>query len=232
MRVLEIGRDDLDQAAVAVSDIRGHHDHVRYAPTARGLIARGVRKEIARATLRIHYGPKVQISAFDLTAEPQSRTRGLLTGASTAGMLAKISVEDTLAWCHELWWHKETGFLLAGTRLFVMTWSDNIITFGKNKEAAIRLMHHIEGALWAMHKLSIKAGSRELITAACRSYQPANWIDEWRNVWEHKPCIRLLGPLLHATGSPWEDIRQAFANIRKAFFKNAKLLCNTKSPLR
>ena len=89
--------------------------------TLRGLLCRQVPPARAHAALRLHQLPNVVLRLGASTTQSLERTRGVLTGAASSGMLARICLEDTvLAALPEL---ETQGFQIDLSRqLSVMSW--------------------------------------------------------------------------------------------------------------
>ena len=142
--VLEIGRDRKNKCAVAAGDIKTYHDMVRYSTLLAGLLERGVPRDLANAAVRLHRAPRVEFAVRTATSRTIRRSRGLLTGASSAGALARIPVEDCVIRALDKWRAHEWGFQLKSSKIFAVIWSDNVFTIGDSQKHALRMFEHLE----------------------------------------------------------------------------------------
>ena len=135
-QVLETGRD---RSKVAQADVEKLHDYVPWGVTLKGLLSRQVPPAWAHAALRLHRLPNVVLRVVASTTQSLERTRGVLTGAASSGMLSRICLEDSLlAALPEL---ETQGFQIDSSRqLSVMSWSDNLFTFSSSAAQACQMM--------------------------------------------------------------------------------------------
>ena len=118
--------------------------------------------------------------------------------------------------------------MLNSAQLMIMCWSDNIFTFSRSTTRAVDMMADVEAALWQAHRLQIKPSSREVIRAACAIYPAMAIRDSTGNTWQLKPRCRILGPTVCCTGSPTLDLDEAMGRIQRSFFRNSRLLLNSR----
>jgi len=116
--------------------------------TLRGLFLRKVPRELAIGALRLHRCPVITMRVGAENTRPLSRSRGVLTGSSSAGNLARVVQEDTLLACRAEWRQKSFD-VGGGYGLAVMSWSDNLYAFGQNLEGAISILSDWADALQA-----------------------------------------------------------------------------------
>ncbi|CAK0803020.1 unnamed protein product, partial [Prorocentrum cordatum] len=139
-------------------------------------------------------------------ASADIRTRGLHAGALTAAALARISIEDSVMLCRDRWLRSEVGFQLSGSRLRMASWSDNLFTFGPPIEEAIDRMMELETALLQAHSLDLKPSSKCVIKASPAFRPGRDFVDPKVFSWKQVHELRVLGPVLAATGSTVTDI--------------------------
>ena len=89
-QVLEKARDRHDAGAIAQADIEKFHDHVPWGFTLKGLLSRGISEAWARAALRLHRCPRVVLRVGHSLTRTLERTRSVLTGSASSGMLPKF----------------------------------------------------------------------------------------------------------------------------------------------
>ena len=92
------------------------------------MLSRGVPAAWARAALRVHRCPQLVLRVGPNFTRPLERSRSVLTGAASSGMLARICVEDSFsAAVTEMEPH---GFEIDSSHSLIgMAWSDNLFTF-------------------------------------------------------------------------------------------------------
>ena len=186
---------------------------------------------IVNAAVRLHRMPAVRLRVMSGMTEPILRTRALRTGALTAGMLARVTVEDAILWCFEKWARRDVGIALASGRLAIMSWSDNLFTFATTVARAVRMQHDLESALETLHHLSIKPSSREVVKAATVPYDASEIRDRFGRTWNLLPGCRIWGPTITCNGSTAKDLATACGAIRGCYVRNARFLCNARVPI-
>eukprot|EP00959_Pyramimonas_sp_CCMP1952_P025529 535573-Pyramimonas_sp.AAC.1 len=87
-------------------------------------------------------------------------------GAITAGMLARLTIEDASVACMDRLSQADLGFMLGSHQLLFSAWSDNLFSFAPTVANAAEIMVAVEEALWSEHRLCVKQDSREMITAS------------------------------------------------------------------
>ena len=221
---LEVGRDRHDKAAVCSGDVASYHDSVAWGTLLAGLLKRGVPADEARAIIRLHRAPGVELEVMEHSTGLVPRTKGLLTGFLSAGLLARVPTEDAYLAVCESWNRNGFGLLVKGARLTCQVWSDNCFTYASDPATAIRMMEQLEDKLDELHHCRLKSGERQVVRAACRRYQEEELQGTAGRTWTLVPELRVLGPTLCCTGSPTEDVEDALAKVTAAFYRNSKLL--------
>jgi len=222
MQVLEKGRDRRNQAAVAQADEEKFHDFVPWGFTLQGLLLRRIPAARACAALRLHRLPEVYLRVGDSTTPCLARSRGVLTGASSSGLLARISVEDAfLAALPEL---QPLGFRLDASRTIVaMSWSDNLFTFSHDVQTACNMMAIWSGYLTRLCGLRLKPESHEVISASHRLYRDHDFVQSG-TTWHHVSLLQSLGQCISCTGAQAEDRRRLRRSWEASFWRNSKIL--------
>ena len=156
------------------------------------------------------------------TTQRLARTRGVLTGASSSGLLAKICLEDSfLAALPEM---KPMGFELEPSCVLVgMSWSDNVFTFSSEVDKACRMMYIWGGYLTRLCGLRFKPGSYEVISASHRAYVDAEFVRDYVT-WRHVSSLVSLGQSWSCTGSQAEDRKRLRRSWEACFWRNARVL--------
>ena len=153
--------------------------------------------------MRLHRCPKVKFRVGNEHTPFLERSKGVLTGAASSGMLARVCIEDTfLAALPEM---TTRGFELDGDRKLVgMSWSDNVFTFASTVEDACMMMDMWAFYLEHMCGLRLKATSHEVIASSCSLYAPSSFL-RGGVVWKKLPSIISLGQCISCTGGQSED---------------------------
>ena len=79
---------------IGATDLKAHHDQIRYSLVLRSLIGRGIDVFLAVGCVRLHRNPKISISVLESSTGIIDIRKGLMQGAGTACMLARATVED------------------------------------------------------------------------------------------------------------------------------------------
>eukprot|EP00959_Pyramimonas_sp_CCMP1952_P005285 111242-Pyramimonas_sp.AAC.1 len=111
------------------------------------------------------------------TTQEIRRSRGLHMGALTAGMLARLTIEDAFVACMDRLSQAEVGFMLGSHQLLFSAWSDNLFSFAPTVGKAAEIMTAVEKALWSKHRLFVKPDSREMVTASHVTFESYDFRD-------------------------------------------------------
>ena len=144
--------------------------------------------------VRAHRCPGIRFDIKGATSQPIKRAKSLLTGASSAGLLAIIPTEDAILACLERWRSKNMGLAVSSSRLFSMVWSDNIFTAANTVKDAIAMLEDLEQALASKHNLGLKATGREVIHSSCAECAEEALTTRSGNVYQLKPTMRVFAP--------------------------------------
>ena len=142
----------------------------------RGLFRLGLDVGEAGAGIRLHRCPQVILKIGQICTRPITRSRGLLTGANTASVLARVLVELSFLMALPLMTpfqfdcQMPSSPLSASFELFGCAWSDNLFGFGPTPEAAVSNLSEWAKALHALGSLEIKASSWGAVRASGRKY--------------------------------------------------------------
>lgn len=228
-QVLEKARDRRNEGAIAQADIATYHDVVKWSTTCSGLLRRGIARNWVSACLRLHRCPKVVLRIGETSTRQIARTRGVLTGASTAGKLSRVVQEDTFLECEEAW--EPYAFRISEEkRLSAMSWSDNLFAFGSSRDNAIKILNIWEQRLHEVGQYCIKDDSRTVICANTRKHeQSAVVVDGVK--WNSSSVMKVLGYWLSAVGDSADDRKAVARAAEAAFWRNSKLLLNTFAPV-
>ena len=228
-QVLEKGRDRHNAAAVAQADIAKFHDCVPWGFTLKALIGRSVPIEWACAALRVHRMPKVHLRVGRAATRVLERTRGVLTGAASSGMLARLAIEDTfLAAMPQM---EPLAFDIDESRMLLgMSWSDNLFTFAESRQKACQMMGIWASYLWSMCGLLLKDDSQEIVQASSKTYREPVF-EEGGVSWKVLPCLTTLGHSISCTGGQSEDRRRVRNSWEAAFWRNARVLTCQRIPV-
>ena len=234
--ILEYGRDHFDKGMVGITDIKAHHDQVRYGLILKSLLGRGIPTFLAVGCVRLHRNPKVSISLLESSTGVIDRRKGLMQGAGTACMLARVTVEDCFCSTMEKINNKALGLQIRSEeldlsfRLSLLSWSDNIFTIGPKFEEVAELTKILEGELWDLHRLHLKQ-EREILAASAYTFNSYERTDNFGSTWNIVSEAKVLGPILTSNGSCNLDVKRCLIQINKAFWANSKFLINVKIPI-
>ena len=215
---------------MAQADIEQFHDRDPWGFTYRGLLARKVPAELGKAALRLHRLPNVILRVGGSSTRVLERSRGVLTGAASSGMLARICIEDSCtAALPEILGH---GFEVEGSHTLVgMSWSDNLFTFSSSITQACTMMAIWASYLYNLCGLVLKSGSHEIIHSSPRLY--ANELLEQDGVvWKSASTIVCLGHTLTSNGDSSQDRKRLKRSWEAAFWRNSRVLTCSKINLR
>lgn len=230
LQVLEKGRDRHDEGSVAQADILQFHDRVPWGYSLKAMLDRGIPAAWARATLRIHRAPRVIMKLGGAKTRILERSCGVLTGAKSAGLVARLSVEDSfvaaLPQIIPLGFQISRDYTLVG-----MAWSDNLFSFAATIANACKILAIWAAILFDLCGLYIKDGSCSVIKACPRLYEDYSF-DMLGFKWQCCATMRLLGHWLSATGSCSEDRRRLRRSWEASFWRNSRVLTNSTLSLR
>ena len=229
-KVLEIGRDRFNSAAIAGGDIKLFHDCVPWGQLMASLVKRGLSIQWAAAAVRFHRCPTVFLELDGHASEAMHRRRALFTGAASAATLARLPVEDAILEVFDTMWRQEWGFELQSGRLWVTAWADNLYTYAGTKEAAVAQMHALEKVLNERWHCYVKADSRTLQVSANAIMEPEPWYDDQVTEWTLQSHLQTLGPIVSATGGPAADLTACEKQIWGQFYANVGTLRNPHIP--
>ena len=219
---IEKGLDRGGRTAICQADIATFHDSIAWGATAKSLLSRGVQPGLVFAALRLHMHPPVRMITGNVISAVIPRSRGLLTGASTAGLLARMPTEDALAACRPLW--QDKGFVVnESLKLQAMMWSDNVFTVGSSLNEASGMMADLADALFAVGGYSLKPSSKEALYSCTWTYTSYS-VKLAGDEWTVKPHLRALGHVLSCTGHCGRCIQDTIGCLWRAFWANSKLL--------
>ena len=236
LRVLEVGRDRKDEAVVGQADVKGYHDSIYWGALWGSLRARGDGREWGywcSAAIRVHRcaGVSLRVGQEASTGTLQ-RHKGLLTGASSAAILARLPTEDSFLRLEERWRKLEWGFLLRNRRLYLMIWSDNLLSFSPNKHQSASMLRDMEIELGSFG-CALKSGVGDLTLQQARAgtATEGTYEDGFGRTWVLQDECRILGPTLSGLGHAAPDLLQTEKSIRAGFYANARFFLNQMVPI-
>ena len=227
-QVLEKGRDRHNCAAVCQADIASYHDCIAWGMTLRGLLIREVPRELAVAALMLHRCPTIVMRIGPENTRPLRRSRGVLTGSSSAGNLARVLQEDTLLACRSSWQNRafDVG---GGYRLAVMAWSDNLYAFGRSLEDAVSILSDWADALYACAGYEIKPDSLEATTSSTKRSPERTFFWQGR-AWKVRDHLTCLGYTISSVGDIERCKTKFIQQLHGCFWANSKVLLNRLAP--
>ena len=227
-QVLEKGRDRHNAAAVAQSDVEKCHDCIGWGSSLKALLSRRVPMAWARAALRIHRCPRIEFRVGCLSTPCLERSRSVLTGAPSSGLLARVCIEDSyFAVLPEL---ESVGFKMdETTSICGMSWSDNLYTFASNAKDACWMMERWSFYLSSLCGLRLKKDSHEVVTASTRKYDDHSF-QRAGVTWKKVFACTSLGQCITSTGEQSEDRWRIKRSWEAAFWRNARVLTCKKIP--
>ena len=221
-QVLEKARDDFNNGALAIADIRKCHDELPWASAFQGALRRGISKDDASAFLRLHRLPRIHFNILGSSTRFLQRSRGALTGSSSASAMARIIVEDSLLIARPLFSNR---FACLGHVFESVCWSDNLICTGSSICSAASNMRAWQSVLQEFMNMDLKpdsfvivpartrkSGNKEVILNGCR--------------WEVVDGVRCLGSWISGTGEDGTECRFLANCWSRMFWAHARVLTN------
>ena len=225
-QVLEKARDNFNKGALAVADIRKCHDELPWAAAFQaafqGALRRGISKDDACAFLRLHRMPRILFEVDGRSTRILQRTRGALTGSSSASAMARIIIEDSLTLARPSF---SNSFNLFGQVFDAMSWSDNLVCTGMCISSASSNMKAWQSVLCDVMNMDLKPDSFVLVPARTRQAGGSCVVLDGCS-WEVVDGCRCLGAWVSGTGKDRSE-RTFLANCwSRMFWANCRVLTN------
>ena len=149
---------------MAQSDIRAYYGCIPASKLAQHIFDFGVPLPLAVAAVRLHTAPKMFIRVGTKTVQFGARTRAILTGSTSAAVLAKTPILNIARKRCRIW--SQLGFRTAGGGcVSLVSWADNLLAAGPSADTAVAILEDAELYLRSDWILGISPDSRQYMTA-------------------------------------------------------------------
>ena len=156
------------------------------------------------------------------------RERGSLTGASSAGLINRVVIEDSV-WSALPQMH--ANFQITSELSFpFMSWSDNLATIATKLEDAVTDMQTWHFYLVHMMGMTLKPDSFECISSSTKKLTTQAHVFE-NELWTSSHALKCLGTWITSTGECHTQAKALMASWNSAFWANSKTLTNRKAPI-
>ena len=230
-QALEKCRDRFDAGCIAIGDIKTFHDALPWGRLLQGCLRRRIDPHVCRALLRLHRCPVVSLRVGPYFTHVIQRTRGALTGASSASLAARVIVEDSLAMARSSF---VDVFEVRGSgreTIDAMAWSDNLAVIASSNTAASSNLAAWRHFLRLEFKCDLKPDSLELIPSRCKAMGETREVESGLS-WVVRDKTKCLGSWLSGTGEDRSE-RQALMNAwNAAFWSNVRIFTNSRASIK
>ena len=153
-------------------------------------------------------------------------TRGALTGSSSAGIVARILVEDSLCLARA---NFVSPFCINDEYVLdAMAWSDNLVTISSTLENAIANMQAWRDVLHAVFNVNLKADSLVAVPARTQR-QGSRVVSVSGERWTVGDRVKCLGSWVTGTGEDGSDRDLLMSAWTRVFWANVKFLTNRRA---
>ena len=159
------------------------------------------------------------------------RTRGALTGASSASLCARIIVEDSLCIARSSF--RDVFEICVegdeGTRYVdALSWSDNLAVCANSLEAAQENLGQWNNVLRSEYGCELKLDSLQAVPARCKALGSQN-VHQGGAVWEVLDEVKCLGDWVFGVGNDRTDLSALMNAWTRAFWANGRLWINSRA---
>ena len=226
-QLLEKARDRFNSGAICQGDILKCHDFIPWGGALKSFLRRDVEVAIAVALIRLHRCPQVYLMVGDCLSDVVVRSRGGLTGSSSASAMARVCIEDPFTMAEP----SLVGSFRVSQDIFLpfMAWSDNLYVTGDKIENAVSNFESVSFYLDSEFGFKIKSDSRTVIPARCRKFGEYI-LNVHGNAWLCTDTCKSSGNFLTSTGEPNTECSALFSAWNSAFWSNCKVFTNRRAP--
>ena len=122
--IVEKGLDMHSAASVGQCDVKQYYDFIPLGRLGQELLRGGCPRELVGATLRLHAKPPLSLMVGSQLVTLPPRSRGVMTGAQSAGILSRIPIESVARKRWHVW--REFGFHFDTSCISFGNWADNL----------------------------------------------------------------------------------------------------------
>eukprot|EP00927_Polykrikos_kofoidii_P048435 TRINITY_DN42706_c0_g1_i1.p1 TRINITY_DN42706_c0_g1~~TRINITY_DN42706_c0_g1_i1.p1 ORF type:complete len:255 (-),score=26.42 TRINITY_DN42706_c0_g1_i1:135-899(-) len=155
---VETALDLHSEIGIATADITAFHDSIPMPELKKAMQQTKLKDATIAACVRLHTKPEIKITVGAQEAKLKERTRGVMTGSTSAPQLARVPIIDTAAKRRHHW--AEQAFSFGHDRLSFACWVDNLVSFGRNSPAATEIIRQTTETLQKDWRLEVTPGSR------------------------------------------------------------------------
>jgi len=222
---VERALDNFSRGGLAQADVEQYYDTIDVLAIAMWLVSRGFPLADAAAAARRQMLPRLAntVGATTTISIP-ARAVGSLTGSRTAGALARVPVEETMAAIRRE--AVPRGFPTGlESRLCYATFVDNVFAVSESMGGAVANIELFESTLQQRWMLRIKPSSR-----TCMAVEGCDQLVADPTRWKQSDRFVALGDTISADGSAWADVFATKRLLWRAFFANCCQASFRKAP--
>ena len=211
---LEKAIDSNSQGCVAQSDIQKYYDTLPIWRIMQWFLSKLAHKGKLFAALRHQAFTSISVAVPFTNSRPRIRNRciGGLTGSRTAGVFARLPVEDAVSTHAQSWLDRGLGFQKL---VSIGTWVDNAFALSDSVNGATMLLDELESYLRSEWALTVKPSSREFMPV-----WGADDADSQVDGWKHVKVFKALGHLLEHNGSVESCFKSTVNSAWRSFWGN------------
>ena len=157
-----------------------------------------------------------------------NRSRGALTGSSSASTMARIIVEDSFQMARPSF--ANVFKIDDNVSLPVMTWSDNLSTIAGNVTDAIANLNSWCDILHGVFHMIVKPDSRVGLSSHAGTFRCRD-VTSGGVAWKLRAHERVLGCTISGSGKQSLVLKDILDRLNRCFWSHAKVLLCRKCPL-
>ena len=164
--IIEKGLDGYSTVGVSQADVRQYFDLIKVGKASKVLHEEyEVEEEVAAMVARCHLLPKLELNIRGTIWQVPRRKRGLLTGATSSPMLARLPIERSAKRCLPKWQllalelREEENCEMG--RICFSHWADNLYEYGTDPASAMQVLEEMEVELAKEWNLEYGRDSKE-----------------------------------------------------------------------
>ena len=211
---IEKAIDSGSHGCIAQSDIQKYYDTLPIWRILMWFLSHTAHRGKVFAALRHQVFTSIFVAVPFANASPSIRNRciGGLTGSRTAGVIARLPVEDAVSTHAQSWLDRGLGFQKL---ISIGMWVDNAFALSDSVSGATCLLDELEAYLRREWSLTVKPSSREFM-AVWGAEDAEESVDGWKNL----KGFKALGHLLEHNGSVETCFEKSLNNAWRSFWAN------------
>jgi len=159
--------------------------------------------------------PKITLRVGSMAIQMPQRCRGFTTGAHSAGVLARVPIENVADKRCRIWW--QFGFIFGGDCISFGNWAANLVAAGRDAKCAAFILEDAATYLRQDWSLEMGADTKEVLVPPGASELAA---DVQANGWRPLGEMKCLGQIVTANGSIEPDYAYTKQQLWKAYWAN------------